>query len=361
MSLLLDALKKAGRNGQDAAHDGASPAHTTELTLESPSALPRQKAAQQIEDNLARITGQNLFAAKSSPAHSRPKLGIVPIALISGLLFAAGGAYYIWHETSYTPPPKGATAALSQPVSVPAQKAVPEAPTNTGMAHPQAPLANVAVAKQPPVPPRRTASKPAPAVVVEHNQTGDRVDPSLTTAYQAYRNGDFAGAWQHYRTVLQRDAKNRDALLGMAAVAQRQGQYDMAAEYYGRLLTLDPRDPAAHAGLSSLSTGDAAVTESRLKLLLTHRPDEAALHFALGNLYVRQSRWGDAQQAYFNAYNREPDNAQFAYNLAVSLDHLSQGKLAAQHYQRALKLDSTGSAGFDRTQTQQRVQELTAP
>ena len=48
----------------------------------------------------------------------------------------------------------------------------------------------------------------------------------------------------------------------------------------------------------------------------------------LGNQLAQQGRWSEAQQEYFKAFASEPDNADFAYNLAVSLDHLRQPKLA---------------------------------
>ena len=140
-----------------------------------------------------------------------------------------------------------------------------------------------------------------------------------------------------------------------------QGRDDVATQYYGHVLALDPRDPTAHAGLSTLASGDAASTESKLKLQLAYRPDAAALHFALGNLYAEQSRWGEANRAYLNAYKRNSDDAQFAYNLAVSHDHLGQSKLATQYYQRALQLDRTATSGINREQVQQRINELPAP
>ncbi len=219
-------------------------------------------------------------------------------------------------------------------------------------------LPPVAVAKM------ETAVNPMPPIRIEHSHVSDAVDPMLLTAWQAYHNGDFDTASQNYSEVLRKDIQNnnspnRDALLGMAAIAQQRSQDANAAQYYSQLLGLDPRDPDAHAGMSSL-LGTEAGAESRLKLLLTQRPEAAALHFALGNLYAQQSRWGDAQQAYFSACALESDNAQYAFNLAVSLDHLGHGKLAAQHYRRALQLDSVGNTSFDHAQTQLRLDELTS-
>ena len=184
-----------------------------------------------------------------------------------------------------------------------------------------------------------------------------QVDQLLSDAYLAYRSGKLVEARQLYLAMLEKDGHNPDVLLGLASIAQQHGENLMAAQYFLRVLALDPRNATANAGMSALGTGDD-ISESRLKTLLREQGNSAVLHFALGNIYAEQSRWSEAQQAYFNAYTLEPGNAGFAFNLAVSLDHLGQNKLAAQHYQRALNLDQTQSAGFNRTQISQRIEEL---
>jgi uncharacterized protein HemY len=100
------------------------------------------------------------------------------------------------------------------------------------------------------------------------------------------------------------------------------------------------------------------LSESRLKTLLSNQPESPALHFSLGNLYAGQSRWSEAQQAYFRAHAGEPENADYLFNLAVSLDHMHQKKLAAQYYQSALTAAETRSAAFDRNQVKSRLFEL---
>jgi len=401
MSLLLDARKKIELALQHSdAHTGSAMQPAGELSIEdSPPGMPQKKPA---ESSHAAQRAANLFAAKAAPAHTKRRLGIIPIALLGGLVLAAGGGYYVWREIS--PPPVQRHNPASPPAAPQANPTPPAVPQNN-VAQPTAPMAQTApapaisaapttsatpakivLAENKPAPTGvsrkktnhtpRTASPatphtPAKPIRIEHAQEGDAVDPTLVAAWQAYSNGDFDTARQRYGEVLRKDAQNRntpnrDALLGMAAIAQQQSQDAIAARYYNQVLMLDPRDPVANAGMSALlGTSDAAATESRLKLLLAQQPrptgiQSSALHFALGNLYAEQSRWGDAQQAYFNASNLEQNNAQFAFNLAVSLDHLGQGKLAAQHYQRALQLDVSDNPGFNRAQTQQRINELTA-
>jgi tetratricopeptide (TPR) repeat protein len=103
---------------------------------------------------------------------------------------------------------------------------------------------------------------------------------------------------------------------------------------------------------------DPVASESRLKTLIANQPDVSQLHFSLGNQYAQQSRWSEAQSAYFKAYSLDPENADFAFNLAVSLDQLRQKKPALEYYQRALSLTAKRPASFDSAQARTRVQEL---
>ncbi|MPN55938.1 hypothetical protein SDC9_203622 [bioreactor metagenome] len=95
-----------------------------------------------------------------------------------------------------------------------------------------------------------------------------------------------------------------------------------------------------------------------MKTALSEQPESAPLLFALGNLYARQARWSEAQQAYFQAYAADPENPDFIFNVAVSLDHLRKSKLAAQYYQMALTAGESRAAGFDRNQVRSRLAEL---
>jgi Flp pilus assembly protein TadD len=365
MSLLLDALKKTGSSGQSTAESVPALALEDLPKKTAPTAPPGSGSIA-----TSRSTGENLFAAKKVPARKKfhYTLGLIPTAIIIGLVLGTAGAIYVWLEIQppkaaqrSSPPP--AVAAYTAPVLRP-MPALALPPESMPEAEVQSKVARAA-----PVPQSRVRSgnlKQAPfaqtvdGIQIQRQLETDGIYTTLTAAYQAYQSGDLATAWQRYREVLLKDAKNRDALLGMAVIAQQQGQDEAAIQYYRQVLALDPRDPVAQAGMSGFATGDAAGKESRLKLGLAQTPQSAALHFALGNLYSEYSRWGEAQQAYFNAFRLEPANAQFAFNLATSLDHLGQRKLAAQYYTQALQIDITGNSGFDRVQTQQRLKQLLA-
>ena len=193
---------------------------------------------------------------------------------------------------------------------------------------------------------RLTRSRPAP-------------DANVEAGYASLQGNRLDTARHDYERALKSDPNNVDALLALAAIAQRQGRSSDADHYRQRALEADPGNPAAQAAvLGSGGGGDPLANESRLKTLLAGQPESGPLNFALGNLYSRQDRWSEAQQVYFNAVAAEADNPDYLFNLAVSLDHLRQPKLAAQHYRLALEAAQRRPAAFDRDRVKLRLAEL---
>jgi tetratricopeptide (TPR) repeat protein len=186
------------------------------------------------------------------------------------------------------------------------------------------------------------------------------VHPNIATGYAAYLAGDLATARTEYQQALREEPANRDALLGLAALDVRAARFESAEAAYLRLLQSDPRDSHALAALVALRAGrtDPLAAESRVKSVLADNPGSHVLNFTLGNQLAQQGRWAEAQQEYFRAFTAEPDNADFAYNLAVSLDHLRQPKLALDYYQRAIALAKARGARFDIAAAESRVAQL---
>ena len=188
----------------------------------------------------------------------------------------------------------------------------------------------------------------------------DEVHAGISAAYRAFQRGDDAAARALYAEVNRQHPNNRNALLGLGAVAVRGGHYAEAIGHYARLLSINPRDPIAGAALINLNQRvPAGAGESHLKRLLAEDPDQPFLHFSLGNLFARRGRWAEAQRAYFDAYRRDGNNADFAFNLAVSLDQLGQSATALTYYQRALMLASKSPASFEPRAARMRIDRLT--
>jgi len=182
---------------------------------------------------------------------------------------------------------------------------------------------------------------------------------TVRQAWAAFRQGDHARARRLYLSVVEKDPLDRDALLGLAALAVASGENGKAQEYYLRLLERDPRDAAALAGMISLrGMNEVPEAISRIQNLIATNPDLGELHFILGNLYAAQSRWAYAQQAYFRAYALEPGHPDYAFNLAVSLDHLGKREQALDYYRRALEAARGHRKGFSEAAVRSRITVL---
>jgi Flp pilus assembly protein TadD len=214
----------------------------------------------------------------------------------------------------------------------------------------------------------RRSGSPPPAepagrerIAVTPTATQPRVNPVLSQAYSALQAGNMEEARAAYAKITQSEPLNTDAWLGLAYIAAQENRSDDAMKTYLRILQINPRHAAAQAALiGMMGRADPVASETRLKQLMSREPS-AFLHFVLGNLYADQSLWSQAQQAYFQAHHMEPDNADYAYNLAIGLDHLRQTKLALGFYRRAEQLAAgQGRVNFDLRHARERISMLSS-
>jgi Tfp pilus assembly protein PilF len=318
-----------------------------------------------------------LQATSSTPEAAVTSRRVKPVILIGGLAgiaIIAFGIYVYLQITNpglfirqpppspispltQTPAPKPpiATQTLVAPAESPA--VVVPAPTAT----PASVAAEAPAAPQTASPPVARAETPRDSIKVSAGSAEPQLDSRLTSAYGALQSGKIDEARQLYADVLRSDGKNIQGLLGSAAVSMQQNNTDEASRLYFRVLDLEPRNPYAQAGIvAMMGRADPAAAEAKLKQLIAREPI-ASLHFTLGNLYGDQSRWAEAQQSYFQAHQLEPANPDYAYNLAVGLEHIGQAKLASGFYRRAVELaQARGRAGFNVNQAQDRIRQLAA-
>lgn len=337
--------------------------------------------------NTSREAAQNVFMAKQPV----PTVGhgfAISVSIATLIAIAAIGGYFYWQMQ-----PKGGLAAgpglatqqapVAQP-SAPVAQTAPAAPTTASAAAP-ASQASAAAPVATPQPagtpgkadaavPRTTAARTStphqttaqqvpehPDNVIRVSTKQKKPDGTMEAAHAAFSRGETDLARSIWLKTLQSDSRNVNALHGLAAIAQQEGKPEQAATLYRRVLEVDPKDAVAYAGLLSLGApADVRQTESQLKGLLAEQPGSAPLHFALGNLYMNDSRWSEAQQSFFKAHVAAPENPDYLYNLAVSLDHLHQASLAAQYYGRALASARTQPAAFVPAQAEARLKQLQA-
>ncbi|MFP5418985.1 MAG: hypothetical protein ACLGHA_07485 [Gammaproteobacteria bacterium] len=407
MSLLLKALKQAeaanaGKPEADRGGKGAGMEDT--LELEPLSAGSADSGPGWVEPP-ALVFGHSGPAStpRPAPAFRLPQLSLVPVvALLAGVIAVGYGIYlYLALQPPDTALPAPPTAPVAEPAmsdpapivasAVPAPSPVGSVPSPivsapsagvTGPASrataevPAIPVRPVAAAASPAAPAAASVSAPStavgdPAPPPERQAaraTRDSTLPAapirfqpdaqsalLSQAHAAYQRGALGEAQRLYSQAAAR-TRSVDALLGLAAIASVQNREIDAQRLYRDVLDVNPRNATAQAALLDLlGNTDGPATESRLKMLIDRDPGPQ-LYQTLGNLYADQKRWSDAQAAYFEAYRYAPDNADYAFNLAVSLDQLGQDSAALRYYEKALATD--GAHRFDRAQATARVQQL---
>jgi tetratricopeptide (TPR) repeat protein len=413
MSLLMKALEKAAKDRNDSrvepvqspvpatAAAAAAAAPKTELTLEPIAAEPppsppsakgggadvggaaaspaRGPAAPAAARGPAQAQASTILQAGGTSRPAGEEGGIVeyvrahplPMLGLLAALFAAGFGVYVYFQiarpgVSVGQPPLAPKVPPPPPVEAPLASAAVPAASPEPLA--SAPLlreaaAEAAATRRPKPAPAVAAEEAGPrnTVVVSRGNAAPALNPLLGQAYAALQAGQLDQARRDYGLVAAAEPKNVNALLGLAAIAVRIGDNDEATRRYLQILEIEPRHALAQAGLLALlGRADPVAAESRLRHLISLDPS-AYLYFVLGNLYADQSQWAPAQQAYFQAHHLEPANPDYAYNLAVGLEHVSQYKLALGYYRRAVQLAAArGRANFNLSQAQERIGNLAA-
>lgn len=380
MSLLMDALKKAEeakRLSEAASKAGLEPQGPEAQPGSDARASGSQKGLPELPDRLEllddefhaaagapkppaadaqtgeRAAVQNVFASKR-PVEKRA----FPFYVLAFTLVACMGIgiYFWWQLRPAVGPGPAQSAARSAGMPIAAS---PAPPAVVAPSAPLAPLSAMAAQKAPA--PETAPFRPAPEPANPIRLTSRRltIPAGIERGYQAFNAGDLNAARQEYEAVIRGEPKNTDALNGLASISLREGNSEAAEEYFLRVLEADPMDASAQAGLIGLrGPADPIQTESRLKFLLANQPDSSSLHFTLGNLYARQGRWNEAQQAYFSAYAADSENPDYLFNLAISLEQVRQPKLALQYYQSALAASASRPAAFDKKMAGDRVRDL---
>lgn len=376
MSLLLDALKEAehfkrnprgGAESQPQAQplESGTGRHGA-LSLEEeplpvapaapPPAIAMQKA--RLEEGIPpRMARQ---APPVRTGNSRLRWLVGALCMIAVLL---GGSYFYLMGANQAAAPLALRPAVIAPLAVQAppspQYALPpvtsmpkERVADAVLVEPTPRVRNAAAAA-PPAPAATSATRP---IVIVGSSTAS----PLQAAYAALQAGDLPRARKLYEQVLAADSTQSDAHLGLGLIAQSLQDRDAAVRHFRAVLSANPDQPRAWAGLAELaSDGELPALESRLRGMLAARPD-SSLSFALGNNLMRQSRWAEAQEQYFAATTAAPDNAEYRFNLAVALDRLGKRDAAAAHYRSALQLAEGKPVQFDVAAVRTRLASLAA-
>ena len=346
------------------------------MQIANPRMFSRQAAAppQQTQPPVPPAAPQPAPAAEMAPPGAVPvtvALAPEPVPPGAGVPGATALSGTIGSPASPPAPPASAPPGQVAAAAVVATAPPMDMPRALPAERAPAPRAARGSARDPEVP-RSAPARAAPVALgatepagrerinVSPSAAQPRLNPQLSQAYTLLQSGSLEEARTAYTRLSQSEPLNVDALLGLAYIASQEHRSDDAMKLYLRILGLNPRHAVAQGALIGLmGRADPSASESRLRQLIAREPS-AFLHFVLGNLYADQSQWAQAQQSYFQAHHLEPDNPDYAYNLAVGLDQMRQAKLALNFYRRAEQLASAqGRSNFNLSHARDRIRTLT--
>jgi tetratricopeptide (TPR) repeat protein len=189
-------------------------------------------------------------------------------------------------------------------------------------------------------------------------------EPHLSAGLLLEKQNKFADAEQEYKQALTLEPGSSDALVGLANIYMRGQRFPEAEEYLRKVVAQRPNDPVAHIQLGRVLAADqkyadaAVELQSGLKLapgdptaqrdladiyaaagkhseaeplyrvLLANNPNDADLHYGLGQSLLKQRKFGDSQQEFLAAVELKPDWGLAYGQLAVAANENQNYPLA---------------------------------
>jgi len=202
-------------------------------------------------------------------------------------------------------------------------------------------------------------------VATESNSTNAKplaseIKRLVINGYNAYVAGDHLLAHDWYSQAVQLDPFDRDANLGVAAVATELGQYKLASDRYRHLLSLNADDQEAFSAMLGLSATSSMIETELLTHIEKNAGETAILYSIVGHYYGQANRWSEASEMFIQSLASVkdiPPPADYYFNLAVSLEHSVQPDRALEYYLQALS--TPHGATFEREVVEQQVRQLT--
>src|ERR1700754_396500 len=161
---------------------------------------------------------------------------------------------------------------------------------------------------------------------------------AYSKGYRAVRKGDYAQAEKIFRELLNKDAHDNEARLGLsfALLKQRklQGAYDNAA----RVIMLDPLSARGHAllGTAILGAGEFRLSVEEFRTALALNQNEALAVAGLAMVDFYENRLDKAINGLRRAASIDSDEPDYVFSLGQAAARSEKYREAADAYERFL-------------------------
>jgi predicted aspartyl protease/Tfp pilus assembly protein PilF len=173
-----------------------------------------------------------------------------------------------------------------------------------------------------------------------HTAAGFSDKKAYSKGYRALRKGDFEAAEKIFRELLNKDAHDTEARLGLSFTQLKQRSLQAAYDNAARVIMQEPLSARAHAllGAAILGAGEFSLSVEEFRTALTLNGDEALAVAGLAMVDFYENRMPAAIAGLRKAVNMDPDEPDFVFNLGQAAARSEKYKEAADAYERFLMI-----------------------
>ena len=175
---------------------------------------------------------------------------------------------------------------------------------------------------------------------VTHTAAGFEDKKAYAKGYRALRKGDFEQAEKIFRDLLNKDAHDKEARLGLSFTQLKQRNLQAAYDNAARVIMQDPLSARAHSllGAAILGAGEFSLSIEEFRTALTLNENEALAVAGLAMVDFYENRMPVAIAGLRKAVSMDPEEPDFVFNLGQAAARSEKYKEAADAYERFLMI-----------------------
>src|SRR5215510_10028274 len=173
-----------------------------------------------------------------------------------------------------------------------------------------------------------------------HTAAGFADKKAYNKGYRALRKGDYEQAEKVFRELLNKDAHDVEARLGLSFTQLKQRNLQAAYDNAARVIMQDPLSARAHAllGAAILGAGEFSLSVEEFRTALAINGEEALAVAGLAMVDFYENRMPSALDGLRKATYMDPDEPDYVFNLGQAAARSEKYKEAADAYEKFLMI-----------------------
>ena len=161
---------------------------------------------------------------------------------------------------------------------------------------------------------------------------------AYSKGYRAARKGEYPQAEKIFRELLEKDAHDLEARLGLSFTQLKQRNLQAAYDNAARVLMMDPLSARGHAllGTAILGAGEFRLSVEEFRTALALNPNEALAVAGLAMVDFYENRLQVAINGLRRAVSMDPDEPDYVFSLGQAAARSEKYREAADAYERFL-------------------------